>query len=237
MKNINLENLFSGLQKEMLATMGINSEISHPIDKGDISEEKWIDFLDKYLPNRYSVSKGTIVDNNGNVSEQIDLVIYDNLYSPLIFNDRTRKYIPAESVYAVFEVKPEINKEYLEYAANKINSVRSLERTNTDVYHAGGKYEAKKEEERFTIIGGILGTRGWENFETKIKEYLPTFKEQQTINIGCCLQRGAFTHFSEELLIGQSDFALMTFFTQLHESLRKLATAWPMDINKYYEFK
>lgn len=237
MNKVNIDSLFKSLQLEMLASLGMIDHMGHPVDKGDISEEKWLQFLSKYLAKRYSVSKGTIIDHQGNLSQQIDLVIYDNLYSPLIFNDGTRKYIPAESVYAVFEVKPEINKEYIEYAASKIESVRSLKRTNTDVYHAGGKYEPKEEKDRFQILGGILGTRSWENYSDKIKEHITPLRDKKQIDIGCSLQRGSFTNFSGKLMVGASEYALMSLFTQLHEKLRKMATAWPMDINQYYEFK
>lgn len=237
MNKVNLEELFKRLQHEMLSSLGVSDHVSHPTDKGDISEEKWIDFLTKYLPKRYSVAKGTVVDHEGSLSQQIDLVIFDNLYSPLIFNDGNRKYIPAESVYAVFEVKPEINKEYIDYAAAKIHSVRVLRRTNSDVYHAGGKYEAKREEDRFTILGGILGTRSWTKFGEKITEHIGPLTGAHEINLGCSLQCGSFTKVDGDLKIGSSEFALMSFFTQLHEALRKMATAWPMDINRYYSFK
>lgn len=43
--------------------------------------------------------------------------------------DAGEKFITAESVYAVFESKPTINKETLEYANNKIKSVTVLERS------------------------------------------------------------------------------------------------------------
>ena len=237
MSKVNLDDLFKRLQIEMLSSLGVADSISHPTDKGDISEEKWIDFLNKYLPKRYSVSKGTIVDCEGTLSQQIDLVIYDNLYSPLIFNDGVRKYIPAESVYAVFEVKPEINKDYVDYAASKIESVRTLKRTNSDVYHAGGKYDAKEEKDRFIILGGILGTRSWDKFDEKIKEHIGPLAGLKEINIGCSLQRGSFIKIDGSLKVGASEFALMSLFTQLHEALRKRATAWPMDINQYYPFK
>lgn len=237
MSKVDLDQLFKGLQAEMLASLGICNSMNHPSDKGDISEDKWIDFLRKYLPKRYSVDKGTVVDCTGALSQQIDLVIFDNLYSPLIFNDGTRKYIPAESVYAVFEIKPEINKDYLEYAADKVASVRSLKRTNSDVYHAGGRYEAKEEKDRFVILGGILGTRSWENFDEKIEEYVGPLTGSKDLNLGCSLERGSFVKHGTELKIGSSEFALISFFTQLHEALRKMATAWPMDINQYYRFK
>ncbi len=237
MSKVNLEELFRQLQAEMLLSLGILAHVPHPTDKGDISEEKWISFLSKYLPKRYSVSKGTVVDHEGSLSQQIDIVIFDNQYSPLIFNDGAMKYIPAESVYAVFEVKPEIKKEYIDYASQKIESVRSLKRTNNDVYHAGGKYEPKDEKDRFQILGGILAARGWSNFEDRIKEHIAPLTGNKEINIGCCLEMGCFSKVDGSLKVGSNEFALMSFFTQLHEALRKMGTVWPLDINKYYPFR
>lgn len=209
----------------------------HPGTKGDATESVWLELLNSYLPKRYEAAKAHVVDSLGCFSDQIDVVVFDRQYSPFIFKFEGATIVPAESVYAVFEVKPEINKEYIEYAAAKVQSVRALKRTNSDVYHAGGKYEAKKEQDRFTILGGILGTRSWTNFDEKIKEHIGPLTGPQEINIGCSLQRGSFTKIDGNLKIGSGDFALMSFFTQLHEALRKMATAWPMDINQYYPFK
>ena len=47
----------------------------------------------------------------GRTSDQIDIVIYDRQYTPRLLDQRHHKYIPAEAVYAVFEVKPTLNKD------------------------------------------------------------------------------------------------------------------------------
>jgi hypothetical protein len=49
-----------------------------------------------------------VIDHEGNTSQQMDIVIYDNWFTPFIFNQNGFYYIPAEGVYAVFEVKPDI---------------------------------------------------------------------------------------------------------------------------------
>lgn len=38
-------------------------------------------------------------------------MIYDRRYSPFLFNQSGAVFIPAESVYAVFEVKQELSRE------------------------------------------------------------------------------------------------------------------------------
>ena len=71
------------------------------------------------------------------------------------------RFIPAEAVYAVFEVKPQINKDTLKYAAEKAKSVRALKRTSISIRHAGGEFPAKP---TFKIISGIISDRvDWRN--------------------------------------------------------------------------
>lgn len=45
-------------------------------------------------------------------------------------------YIPAESVYAVFEVKQDVEG-HIEYAAKKVESVRKLKRTSISMVASG----------------------------------------------------------------------------------------------------
>lgn len=49
----------------------------HAGTKGDNSESNWISWFQEYLPNRYKVDKGIVIDLTGKQSEQIDLIIYD----------------------------------------------------------------------------------------------------------------------------------------------------------------
>lgn len=107
MNKIDLKQLFQGLQSQMTSQLNTNREfILHPGSKGDSLENAWIEWLQKYLPNRYSVDKAIVIDHEGNTSHQIDIVIYDNWFTPFIFSQNGFHYIPAEGVYAVFEVKP-----------------------------------------------------------------------------------------------------------------------------------
>ena len=153
---IDLNNLYSSMQEEMLGRLNVGRvAFLHPGTKGDDTELNWIEWFRTYLPKRYDVSGGIIIDSNGNQSDQIDIIIYDTQYSYLVFNHNDKKLIPAESVYAVFEIKPNLNKEHIEYACQKVFSVRKLYRTSAPIKHAGGEYPPKSLHE---IIGGLLTT-------------------------------------------------------------------------------
>ena len=97
--------------------------VTHPGAKGATAETNWKAMLDDHLPSRNQVSKAFVIDSGGGLSEEIDLVIHDRQYSPLLFNRDGALYVPAESVYAVLEVKQEVDKGTVEYAGKKAASV------------------------------------------------------------------------------------------------------------------
>ena len=70
--------------------------VGHPTAKGDVAEFDWNGAIDGFLPGRYAVSNAFVIDADGQVSEQIE--------------HGGAKFIPAESVFAIFEVKQELNR-------------------------------------------------------------------------------------------------------------------------------
>lgn len=192
MGHIELKKLFAGLQKQMTAQLSTDREfITHPGSKGDALENTWIQWLRTYLPNRYSIEKAIVIDSEGNTSDQIDIVIYDNWYTPFIFTQNGFHYIPAEGVYAVFEVKPKITKEYLAYAGDKIASVRRLKRTSTKMISSGRPVPARQLSE---IVGGFLCSTidTKELHEKTIENYLKECKGLNSIDIGCIADTASF---------------------------------------------
>ncbi|MCG1037581.1 DUF6602 domain-containing protein [Polaribacter sargassicola] len=196
-KKIELKSLFASMQHQMSAQLSTNRDnITHSGSKGDALENAWIEWLRKYLPSRYSVDKAIVIDFEGNISHQIDIVIYDNWFTPFIFTQNGFHYIPAEGVYAVFEVKPDISdfsdgKHNIAYAGEKIESVRVLKREAASFINGGIKNSARPLTK---ILGGILtSTKSGEksNNNTLIKH----FKEQtnlKSIDIGCIADYGSF---------------------------------------------
>jgi hypothetical protein len=235
MKTTDLKKIFYNLQNQMIATLHASrTVIDHPGAKGDASELKWIEWIETYLPKRYKVGKAFIVDSQNQISDQIDLVIYDQQYSPFVFFDKGTAYIPAESVYAVFEVKQNLSKENIKYAGEKFKSVRSLHRTSADIYHLGGK--GKKEH--FKILSGFicLSSDYSPAFSVTCQKHIKELSIDEHIDFGCVLQEGAFkVNYGQKTMIDIStqEEALIFFFFRLVMELQKLGTAPAMDIEEY----
>ena len=259
-KEVSLKKLFQGLQSEMVAQMCTNREsINHSGTMGDSFEHIWINWLNTYLPGRYCVDKAIIIDSKGQTSDQIDLVIYDQTYTPFVFNQNGAKYIPAEGVYAIFEVKPDINKKYIMYAGDKIASVRKLYRTSSSIIDRGQKKDPRSLTK---ILGGIL------TLETKIKDrtiekHINTLKGLKSIDIGCAANYKSFyvdyisidnlgnkvesseehnnliLEFYNDRKIDSIEFSykynsLVTFFLQLTRYLQQsIGTVAAIDLSEY----
>ena len=233
-ENTILKNLFSALQNEMSAKSGLSDVVNHPTDKGDNTESNWIDWFNQYLPKRYRAAKVTVIDCEGNVSDQIDIAIYDGQYSYLAFNENGILYIPAESVYAVFEIKQNLNKDHMEYAGKKAESVRILKRTSAEIPYAGGVYPPKAPKR---ILAGILTTRtDWKQpFGNAFKKRFMEYNENQRIDCGCVLSNGAFFYNYEinELSTSGGDESLVSFFLQLLILLQGMGTVPAIDLKEY----
>jgi Domain of unknown function (DUF6602) len=238
MPKIELKELFLGLQEELATTLRVNrSNVPHPTLKGDASELKWVEMLKKYLPQRYEVERACVLDADGNLSDQIDIVIFDRQYCPLLFNHDGVMYVPAESVYAVFEVKQTFNKGMVEYAGAKAASVRKLRRTSIAIPHAGGTYSPKRP---FDILGGLVTLDSdWKPpLGEPLLECLCALEEDHRLDIGCSLKHGSFEMLYPEDAAPQYDqseqeTALVFFMMRLLQRLQQLGTVPAIDLREY----
>lgn len=260
---VNLSDLFEGLQNQMRAQLNTNREIiKHPTSKGDSLENVWIEWLRKYLPNRYCVDKAIIIDSLGNLSEQIDVVIFDQQYTPFVFTQNGIHYIPAEGVYAVFEVKPDLkgsveSLNYIEYAGKKIASVRSLIRTSTNIIDRGRSYDPRPLTK---IIGGILTSTNTISKPETVEKHISGLAPLESMDMGCSIEYGAFyvnyvgdedpnvQDFNERIQtyyksrkydavkFSQKEKALVSFFLQLMRYLQQsIGTVAAIDLGAYAE--
>src|SRR3990172_5408222 len=121
--------IFKGIEQEMLGAISQANVIPHNLSKGQSIEEIFRNFLKDRLPKSISVGSGIIVDSNGSVSKQLDVIVYDSLKTPLFYQDQVTQIIPVECVYAVIEVKKEIpSVEKLNLIIENMESVRCLEK-------------------------------------------------------------------------------------------------------------
>jgi len=220
--------------------------ITHNGRMGEVNEQLFIDLLRRYLPRRYGVQQAIVIDSQGNTSDQIDIVIFDQQYTPPLLRQMSHCYILAEAVYCVLEVKPAINRQYLIYAADKARSVRKLVRTSTAIIHAADKKRAEPKEP-FPILSGIVGIHsGWEGglnspfFQQTINQLLG----DQTLTLGLAMEDLAFErsyprfeHFMPhgKLTLSPSENSLAWFLFTLLKRLQDLGTCPAVDWLRYRE--
>ncbi len=217
---------------------GARKGLSHPGTKGDASENIWLELFQTYLPKRYQVAKAHVVDSKGNFSEQIDVVVFDRQYSPFIFFYEGQKIIPAESVYAVFEVKQSINACHIRYAQDKVASVRRLHRTSLSIPHAGGEF---KEKTLIPIYGGLLTFESdWKN-PALGKSLLKALKTEQEgdkhLDLGCVAAHGYFSFEKDEgYKINEQRKPTTAFLFWLISQLQSRGTVPMIDVQAYAEW-
>jgi hypothetical protein len=206
---------------------------AHPGTKGDASERVWLQLFKTYLPHRYQAASAHIVDCNGLFSDQIDLVIFDRQYSPFVFVYGGQLIVPAESVYAAFEVKQTLNEKHIRYAQSKIASVRRLHRTSLPIPTFNGETYIKVPHH---IIGGLL---------TLDSEWSPPLGDpliaalgkdiaDGLIDLGCAAAHGTFGCDLENCFKVNSEAKAGTFFLlELIARLQDCGTVPMIDVRAY----
>jgi hypothetical protein len=240
-KPFNLRAAFQARQHALVEDLKVTASFTaHSTTIGDAHEADWVAMLRSWLPNRYGIGPIFAVDANGRQSQQIDVGIYDQHYAPSWFETPKGgvQFVPAESVYAVFEVKPEINKTYADYSGDKIASVRALHRTNGGFRHLGG---VSQDQDLTTkpILGGILTVRsGWVDMEGKAAaDALTGLDDLRRIDLGIALDALSFDISQEDHLeFSEPGLQLIFFAMRLFERLQGIGTAVAVEISEYERY-
>ena len=227
-----IQELLLSKQKTLRSILSESDTNGHPVCKGNNNENGWKDFLKQILPQKYGVDNGFVVDCEGNISDQIDIIIYDNFYSPYVMlSGSGEKYIPAEAVYAIVEVKPQITKSYLSYANNKVESVKKLKRTIRGVTVAGVRTPKR---ELTNILGIVLAKDSNITRDTTIQKYLSEFSN---INLVCALDKFTVLCIREKETIKiektKENETLLGLYFYLNNELYELGTVAGLDIREY----
>ncbi|MBU1248992.1 MAG: hypothetical protein KKB70_09855 [Proteobacteria bacterium] len=226
------------MHDELACQLGIaRTTVRHPGTLGVVAEDKWIKMLASYLPKRYAVNRAFVIDSLDQCSDQIDIVIHDRQYSPFVLDYDQAKYVPAESVYAVLEVKQSLNANHVKYAAEKIASVRSLHRTSLPIPHAGGVYPAKPPQ---PIIGGLVALDSDWNppFGDPFRQSMTALPALGQLDLGCAALHGVFqadynTGEAPAISADLSEIALALFLMRLIARLQASATVPAIDVLAY----
>lgn len=151
MKNtFNTFDYVKDLGKDLVRDFEKAGKTTHPHAVGEGRERSAINRLREILPEGVGIGSGFVIDSNGNVSSQCDIIIYEkNLALKFMYNDERYNYYNCESVIAVGEVKSDLSKNDLMDTINKVKKIKNMKRNigkNVNVFRG------------YLSTGGIIGT-------------------------------------------------------------------------------
>lgn len=137
LKPLMIRDYFNSLAEE-LAVKGRSSSMGgHRADVGSNREQSLINILNAHLPDRLSaVSGGTVLNLEGLVSGQIDVIVKNDLFPK--FDHHHKTAVITESVAGVISVKSRLDKAALEDSIRNVCSVpdystETLELSNSSI--------------------------------------------------------------------------------------------------------
>src|SRR5690554_4720318 len=79
---------------------------NHNPTTGSYREDVWHSLFRQIVPHKFAIEKSVfIIDSNGEISREVDLAIFDEQYTPYIFNYGNVRFIPIEAVAVVVQCK------------------------------------------------------------------------------------------------------------------------------------
>ncbi|MGD0091608.1 MAG: DUF6602 domain-containing protein [Planctomycetota bacterium] len=101
--------------------------IEHKLTRGIAAERVLMDMLQEFLPQRFGISTGFILDSQGKSSRQIDLLVFDQANSAPIYRDNSLAVVTPDMVRIVLEVKSRLDKARFTEALENISSAKSMD--------------------------------------------------------------------------------------------------------------
>lgn len=116
---------YASLEKGIVNQLYFEAE--HGATIGHYREKIWAEMFKRIVPKKFVVEQSVfLIDSRGKVSNEVDLAIFDELYTPYIFRYYDLKFIPLEAVAVVVECKStSLNKENLESWAESISELKT----------------------------------------------------------------------------------------------------------------
>ncbi len=102
-----LTKFYESINKELMAVKdrleSLIGDIHRP-ENGRYREALLKNMISRFLPKKYSMGTGFVINKNKEITRQIDIIIYDNS-SPVLFSEGGFVVVLASSVKAIIEVK------------------------------------------------------------------------------------------------------------------------------------
>lgn len=119
--------ILAGFQKQLQAKYDVSSTIRHKGERGRSRETGVAGFLQENLPEAFGVGTGEVFSfNTEGISPQCDVIVYDQMRTPIFGRGKSVQQIPIEGVFAIVEVRSIIDSAALRDAEAKFRAIREL---------------------------------------------------------------------------------------------------------------
>jgi hypothetical protein len=103
----------TGIVKGLIEQARSLGDLDHGPTKGRLRELFVTNVLKRYLTSQFGVGSGIVVNQKGEQSREMDIIIYDNRILPPFIREERLGVFPIESVVATIEVKSRMTKSSL----------------------------------------------------------------------------------------------------------------------------
>lgn len=122
----NIKDNYRQVEKFIVEQLYMKNDL-HGTTIGTEREDIWEQLFEMVLPKKFVIEHSVfIIDSNGNVSNEVDLAIMDETYTPYIFRYGRLKFIPIEAVATVVECKSKsVEEEQIKIWQKRIEELRT----------------------------------------------------------------------------------------------------------------
>lgn len=134
-----LKSIISNYQKTEEALVNqLYFQTQHGTVIGSFREDIWKQMFRQIIPKKFVIEQSVfIIDSKGRVSNEVDLAIFDETYTPYIFHYGRLKFLPIEAIAAVVECKStSMNRTTL---LNWVERIKALETSQKSYTRTVGK--------------------------------------------------------------------------------------------------
>lgn len=168
----NIKENYKNLEKTIVSQLNLEVD-NHYLTAGYNREKIWFDFFRQVIPMKFAIKQGVfLIDSYGEVSKEVDIAVFDEQYTPYIFNYGSIHFIPIEAVAIVIQCKS-----------------RTVDNTNIEDWHESVSKLKTKE-------GGIARMASF-----IASSPVPTQKSTSPISILCCLENEGRSYENYDLVI------------------------------------
>lgn len=96
---------YESLESSLVKQLSLETP-NHHLTTGTNREDIWLTLFERIIPRKFCIEQGVfIIDSYGNISAEVDLAVFDEQYTPYIFNYGKIKFIPIEAVAVAIQCK------------------------------------------------------------------------------------------------------------------------------------